>query len=536
MGHRQHGPLGALLVLAGLAACHHDVAFLRGDAALPPGDGPPGTDAGDAAPRDVPTDAPVSDAGVSIEPGGQTLLPSTAARFVASIPGAADSRVTWSVVEPAGGSVSSDGLYSAPSTEGSYHVRATSVADNTLSATVTVAVTAAPPAVDIADVGTIANATGHGQQRHLIRTAAGEWWYFFDSSAQPNALGSAHSGDFLTWAAGESAMLPAPHASDGRDLSVAYRALGGADVVHITQGSATNHGRFHIRATVTPGHVAYGPVQLINQGDGTDPDGTDTTILADGTVLDVTGWQPTPQRPPLGPCGAGDAMVYESNLRDDGTAAAQSPTFTGLVLWCVPNLINTRQLLTDGTLAMYLFEDAVSEPDATNILTALRLADGTWLPQQPSSGAAVMPTPVFSANASFAINDWTAVWQGGQVHAVRRVDPAMGRFEHRVYEVLGRVWRDGGDVPMQPGPADSGLFLAPYGAGLILFSLAADGANSVRYAFWDGQRWNGWTTVLGAIAARTNIAGSDSAASGRPAVLWTEARGASYVVRGIALP
>jgi hypothetical protein len=78
--------------------------------------------------------------------------------FHASVTGTSNTAVTWSVTEAsAGGSVTTAGVYTAPSTGGTYHVVATSQADpsKSQSATVTVperivsvAVTpSSPPAV-----------------------------------------------------------------------------------------------------------------------------------------------------------------------------------------------------------------------------------------------------------------------------------------------------------------------------------------------------------------------------------------------------
>jgi hypothetical protein len=65
------------------------------------------------------------------------------------VTGSANTAVTWTVQEGApGGAVGSTGLYTAPSTAGTYHVVATSVADPSKSATVAVTVTS--PGVSVA--------------------------------------------------------------------------------------------------------------------------------------------------------------------------------------------------------------------------------------------------------------------------------------------------------------------------------------------------------------------------------------------------
>jgi uncharacterized repeat protein (TIGR01451 family) len=78
---------------------------------------------------------------VSISPTSATVLPSGSQTFTAAVLNAADTSVTWAVQEgTAGGSITSAGVYTAPATEGTYHVVATSVQDPSRSSTATVGV------------------------------------------------------------------------------------------------------------------------------------------------------------------------------------------------------------------------------------------------------------------------------------------------------------------------------------------------------------------------------------------------------------
>lgn len=79
--------------------------------------------------------------GVSILPGSATVSILGIQLFVATVIGALNPTVTWSVVEgPSGGSINALGLYVAPLAAGTYHVRATSNQDPTQFATATVTV------------------------------------------------------------------------------------------------------------------------------------------------------------------------------------------------------------------------------------------------------------------------------------------------------------------------------------------------------------------------------------------------------------
>lgn len=82
---------------------------------------------------------------VAIQPAGASLWTGGTQAFQATVTGTANQAVTWSVVEPAGGTINAAGLYTAPATAGSFRVQATSVADSTKSAQAPVTVSVQPP-------------------------------------------------------------------------------------------------------------------------------------------------------------------------------------------------------------------------------------------------------------------------------------------------------------------------------------------------------------------------------------------------------
>lgn len=95
----------------------------------------------------------VAAAGVSINPVTTSLSTGGSKSFTATVTGASNAAVTWSVVDAGGGSITTSGVYAAPSTAGTYHVKATSVADTTKNATATVTVSA-PVAAKPFPIGT----------------------------------------------------------------------------------------------------------------------------------------------------------------------------------------------------------------------------------------------------------------------------------------------------------------------------------------------------------------------------------------------
>jgi hypothetical protein len=76
-------------------------------------------------------------------PWASGLKPGASSTFSATVHNLADNTVTWTIKEgPVGGAVTDAGVYTAPLVEGVYHVIATSKANSSLTATVTVTVTA----------------------------------------------------------------------------------------------------------------------------------------------------------------------------------------------------------------------------------------------------------------------------------------------------------------------------------------------------------------------------------------------------------
>jgi hypothetical protein len=95
---------------------------------------------------------------VAINPSTATLPEGGSLSFVATVKGAANTAVTWSVQLGApGGSITSSGIYTAPSTVGTYSVVATSVADPTASASanVTTVLPTPPSASNFTPVGSM---------------------------------------------------------------------------------------------------------------------------------------------------------------------------------------------------------------------------------------------------------------------------------------------------------------------------------------------------------------------------------------------
>ena len=78
---------------------------------------------------------------VSINPASATIKAGTTQNFTAIVTGHSNTAVTWKVEGANSGSITSNGVYTAPATAGTYRVVATSVADTKRSASASASVT-----------------------------------------------------------------------------------------------------------------------------------------------------------------------------------------------------------------------------------------------------------------------------------------------------------------------------------------------------------------------------------------------------------
>jgi uncharacterized protein YjdB len=113
--------------------------------------------------------APPPVVGIVVAPGSASLQTGGAQQFTATITGTTNTAVTWTAT---GGTVSAAGLYTAPTTAGTYSVRATSVADTSKFATANITVVATPPPVVVAVSPTSASVQT-GATRQFAATVTG---------------------------------------------------------------------------------------------------------------------------------------------------------------------------------------------------------------------------------------------------------------------------------------------------------------------------------------------------------------------------
>jgi hypothetical protein len=123
------------------------------------------TAAGPASPASDPSPS----VSISLTPTSASIQTGATQQFAATVSGATNTSVMWTST---GGSVSSSGLYTAPTAAGSYTVTATSVADPTKTASATVTVTTQPPAVAVT-INPTSTSIQVGRTQQFVATVSG---------------------------------------------------------------------------------------------------------------------------------------------------------------------------------------------------------------------------------------------------------------------------------------------------------------------------------------------------------------------------
>jgi hypothetical protein len=298
---------------------------------------------------------------ISVSPASANLLTCKTASFTATVTGATDTSVAWSVAPtPAGGSIGTDGTYSAPlavPAQGSATVTATSHADPLASASAHVALATIHPGTP-AILPVVAGADTE-QYHHRVATG-GSLGYAVRSNADANASAlssvqvSVSTNGGSTWGASKNifdadpttvATVCASAAVDPGDPTTAYvlyfddgvgctsstsgTANGSRWILAVTKDGGTTftkHVLANGEATQCPDVVAPSPGHVVVIGAGVDSNDMYFTVFASATKGDDLVLPSSCQTPGFAPNATlFDTMFVHVGVNGGNGYGAESP-------------------------------------------------------------------------------------------------------------------------------------------------------------------------------------------------------------------
>jgi hypothetical protein len=270
---------------------------------------------------------------VTIDPVAVTLRPGGTRTFAATVSGLTNTAVNFTIQENAGGLINSDGLYTAPTAGGFYHVVAASIEETTVTASATVTVTTSSggftPTGSLHEARGLHTATLLPDNKVLVA-------YGSNTSAYTNATGyvglssievyDAGTGTF-TEIVGEDGVGIFGHTATLLPNGKVLLAGGFVNSVWDYSGSTSDNGAgLYDSAT---GVFSGTGNMTANRGDHT------ATLLANGKVLIAGGADQDPT-------GTG---LASAELYDPSTG-----TFTQTESMAVGRFLHTATLLQNGTV------------------------------------------------------------------------------------------------------------------------------------------------------------------------------------------
>ena len=199
---------------------------------------------------------------VSINPSSATVKTGGTQQFAAAVTGTSNTGITWSA---SGGTVSTNGMYTAPASAGTYTVKATSTADTTKSASATITATTAaatiavsPSALSFSSIGVNSSST----QTLTISNTGGSNLSVTSATVSGSSFSVSGVTFPITIGAGQSASLivkfsPTATGNFTGTVTIASNATNSVSAVNLS-GSATAASTYQLSAS--PTSVSFGSI------------------------------------------------------------------------------------------------------------------------------------------------------------------------------------------------------------------------------------------------------------------------------------
>src|SRR6185312_4188480 len=347
-------------------------------------------------------------------------------------------------------------------------------------------------------VGTSATkATGRPYQNHLFWDSINSlWWLLVYTSTQ--TLSAYSSPDFSTWTARTTLTLTNAHASEGRNLAVAYSAISSTAVLHVqNQACPTGTGTYkptHVRGTISGTTITWGAEATVtsnqtNNFGGPSFAGESVAVDSNGTVIVAD--------PYLSPSSS-DMQAIRSTNTDSGTIwTAGFPANASVLSTNTTNAETSSVAVPYGVGKTFAVGD---DAGGASNGSWKQLLSSNWGGSSWSASANVLSASLGTAQDA---NDWNAILVGSTIYIVYRT----GSNTYGVRTTTnGTTFSTGTAPPNQTSLAGGGIGLATDGASLWVGIIDSDTANTVRYVKWNGTAWDAsWTALETTTATRTAL-------------------------------
>ncbi len=323
-----------------------------------------------------------------VEPGGVTLDQGGSQPFTATVSGTVNKGITWSVQEGAsGGSITSNGVYTAPAAAGTFHVIAISQADNSKSAAGAVTV----PDVSIAISPSVV-AVARTRTRQFTAVVQGSVDKSVTWMMQEGTAGGLIGSDGLYTAPGATGIFHLVAASTADPGKTAIATVTIVEHQFIPAANMLVSRRYHAATLLQNGDVLVtgdGTAEIFDHLGGTfrqaccmdeTRSGHTATLLNDGKVLLAGGndWNYYP---------SDDAELYDPATATFSWAARMvGNAITGRFDHAATRLADGRVLLTGGVAYDWSLADYVIVDTAEIYDPVSRIFTATGSMTQPRSG------------------------------------------------------------------------------------------------------------------------------------------------------